>query len=158
MLVVNLTRWRQGLVLAPGNPLGILSASAILRPDLKLAMREEGSAAHKLLTTLLAREGADRLVLRGPFASGHVEVAQLVRCGAADVGVAIESVALAAGLDFVPLTEERFDLVAVASVAEAAPVARLIDALDDAGFRAETAQLPGYDLEISGHVTTLEAA
>jgi molybdate-binding protein/DNA-binding XRE family transcriptional regulator len=158
MLVVNLTRWRQGFVVPQDNPLDVRSADAILRPGLRLALREEGASAHKLLMSLLAREGAQDVVLRGPFAAGHGEVAQLVRAGAADVGVAIESVALAAGLGFVPLTEERFDLVLPAEAAGSPPVARLIEALEDPSFRAEIAQLPGYDQEISGHVTTLDAA
>ena len=158
MLIVNLTRWRQGFVVPAENPLGILSAADLLRPDLRLAMREEGSAAHKLLTSLLERERTERMLLRGPAAAGHAEVAQLVRSGAADVGVAIEGVALAAGLDFVPLTEERFDLLVPAEIAEWAPAARLLDAVGSVGFRAEVAQLPGYDQEIMGHVTTLEAA
>jgi putative molybdopterin biosynthesis protein len=158
MLIVNLTRWRQGFVVQAGNPRGIASAGDLLRPDLRLAMREEGSAAHKLLTVLLERERAERTLLRGPSAAGHTEVAQLVRSGAADVGVAIEGVALAAGLDFVPLTEERFDLLVPAEIAEWAPLARLLDAVGSTGFRAEIAQLPGYDQEITGHVTTLEAA
>ena len=72
---------------------------------------EEGAGAHGLVEGLLADAGAAGVRLSGPEARGHVEVAQLVRSGAADVGVAIESVALAHGLGFVPLREERFDLV-----------------------------------------------
>lgn len=158
MLVVNLTRWRQGLVVAPGNPLAIRGAAALLRPGVRFARREEGASAHKLVTSLLAQEGVEHAHLSGPLASGHEEVAQLVRFGAADVGVAIEGVALAAGLAFVPLTDERFDLVVPADVAEWGPVARLIATLEDPGFRAEVAHLPGYDVESSGHVTTVEAA
>jgi molybdate-binding protein/DNA-binding XRE family transcriptional regulator len=158
MLVINLTRWRQGLVVAPGNPLAIRNGAGVLRPGLKLARREEGSAAHKLLSVLLAREGVDHPTLSGPYAAGHAEVAQLVRCGAADFGVAIESVALAAGLGFVPLAEERFDLVVPAAMAETAPVSRLLQALEDPAFKTEMAHLPGYDTALVGHVTTVEAA
>lgn len=158
MLLVNLTRWREGLVVPGGNPLGLRPGAGLLRPGLRFARREEGAGAHKLLETLLAREGVDEVRLSGPLASGHAEVAHLVRCGAADVGVAIESVALAAGLGFVPLAEERFDLVVPAALAEGTPVARLIQALEDPTFRLEMAHLPGYDLEMSGQVTTLEAA
>ena len=158
LLVVNLTRWRQGLLVPAGNPLGIRVASDLLRPELRLALREEGATAHKLLMSLLAEERTERMVLRGPLATGHSEVAQLVRAGAADVGVAVEGVALASGLDFLPLTEERFDLIVPAELATEPPVARLLEALDDPRFRAEIAQLPGYDQEIAGHATTLEAA
>jgi molybdate-binding protein/DNA-binding XRE family transcriptional regulator len=158
MLVVNLTRWRQGFVVPTGNPLGIRAGAALLRPGLKFARREEGAGAQRLLQNLLAREGIEKAQLPGPFAADHDEVAQLVRCGAADVGIAIEAVALASGLAFVPLSEERFDLVVPASFAEVAPVSRLIEVLDDPSFRAEMAALPGYDFDLSGQVTTLEAA
>ncbi len=158
VLLVAFTRWRLGLVVPSGNPLRIRSGSDLLRPGLRLVRREEGAGAHKLVMSLLAAEGVERSTLAGPFAAGHAEVAQLVRCGAADVGVAIESVALAAGLGFVPLAEERFDLVVRADLADSAPVSRLLETLDDPGFRADAAQLPGYDVESCGHVTTLEAA
>jgi putative molybdopterin biosynthesis protein len=92
------------------------------------------------------------------MAEGHAEVARLIRWGAADVGVGIESAALAEGLDFVPLTEERFDLVVPAAFAEKAPVSRLLDALDDPSFRTEVSHLPGYDGSMSGQVTTVDAA
>jgi len=158
MLIVNLARWREGFVVAAGNPLGIHDADGLLRPGLRFARREVGAGARSLVEALLVGAGAPDAMLAGPEASGHVEVARLVRCGAADVGVAIESVALTAGLGFVPLVEERFDLVVPASVAEAAPVSRFLDALDDPSFRAEMAHVPGYDTSLSGHVTTLEAA
>ena len=158
MLVVNLTCWRQGFVLPPGNPLGIHSAADLLRPGLRLARREPGAGAHDLVHRMLEVEGAAPATLAGPLAHGHAEVAQLVRCGAADVGVAIESVALAAGLSFLPLSEERFDLVVPAELADHPPVARLVDVLDQRAFRTEVGHLPGYDTKLSGHVTTLEAA
>lgn len=157
MLVVNLTRWRQGLVLPAGNPLGIRSVADLARPGLRLARREEGAGAHKLVTRLLAEQGCTGPIPAGPFATGHADVARLVRCGAADVGVAIEGVARTDGLDFVPLAEERFDLVLPAEAADRAPFSRLLAALDDPGFRADMACLPGYDGALCGHATTVEA-
>ena len=81
-----------------------------------------------------------------------------MRSGYADVGIAIESAALAEGLDFVPLAEERFDLVVAQDTASRPPVSRLIETLDDPDFRAEVEHLPGYDGSLSGEVTTVEAA
>lgn len=158
MLLVNLTVWRQGFVVAQGNPLGISGAGDLLLPGLKMARREAGAGAAKLVAGLLAGAGAAGLALAGPLASGHEDVAHLVRCGAADVGVAIESVALNAGLSFVPISEERFDLIVPAATAEATPVRRLLEALDEPGFKAEARYLPGYDCAWSGEVTTLEVA
>lgn len=155
MLIVNLTRWRQGLILPTGNPLQLREAADLLRPGLRMVRREEGAGAHKLVARLLSDLGAGDVALPGPFAAGHADVAQLVRWGAADAGVAIESVALAAGLDFIPLAEERFDLVLPAALAASAPVSRLLEALDDPNFRTEVAHLSGYDSDLTGHVTTV---
>ncbi len=158
LLVANLTQWREGLVVPSGNPLGIRSGADLLRPGLRIARREEGSAAHKLLADLLSAEGVETPILTGPYASGHSDVATLVACGAADVGVAIEGVALAADLGFVPLAEERFDLVVPGDLADEPTVAKLLETLDDANFRADSDNIPGYDTQLCGHVTTLEAA
>jgi molybdate-binding protein/DNA-binding XRE family transcriptional regulator len=158
LLVANLTRWREGLVVPAGNPLGIRSGADLLRPGLRIARREVGSGAYKLLADLLAAEGVEHPILSGPVAAGHADVAALVACGAADVGVAIEGVALASGLGFVPLVAERFDLVVPGDVADESTVARFLETLDDPHFRADAANLPGYDTELCGHVTTLEAA
>ena len=158
MLLVNLTRWRQGFVVPAGNPLAIRSGADLLRRGLKFALREDGAGAQAMVQRLLAEQGVDNARLLGPFAAGHAEVAQLILSGAADVGVAIESVAIAAGLGFVPLADERFDLVVPADHSETAPVSRLLEMVDDPAFRAEMAQLPGYDGELTGHATTLDAA
>ena len=158
LLIVNLTKWRQGLVVPPGNPLGITSGADLLRDGLGIARREQGSGAAELAARIARAEGSAGPPSAGPVASGHAEVARLVRWGSADTGIAIESAALAEGLDFVPLTEERFDLVVPASLASGTPVSRLIEALDDPGFRTEVSHLPGYDGSQSGQVTMVEAA
>lgn len=150
-LLVHLTRWRQGLVVAPGNPLGIRAAADVTRPDVRFARREPGAGADALIRRLLGAPPPEA----GPLAAGHAEVARLVRWGVADVGVAIEAAALAAGLDFVPLAEERFDLVVPRARAEQDPVARLLGLLDAPGFRAEAGRLPGYDLDRAGHAETV---
>ncbi len=158
LLVVNLTRWRQGLVVPAGNPRGLTGGGDLLDPDLRVVRREEGSGANALAARIVEAEGACGLPGDGPLADGHAEVARLVRWGAADVGIAIEGAALAEGLDFVPLAEERFDLIVPEAVAATTPVSRLVDALGARGFRTEVSHLPGYDGTLSGQVTTVEAA
>ena len=167
MVVINLTRWRQGFVVAPGNPLAIRGPDDLLRSDLCFARREPGAGATQLLRRLLARANggapiaagvAQRATLDGPLVTGHGAVAQLVRSGAADVGVAIESAAIAACLDFLPIAEERFDLVVPAEYLDNKPISRLLDVLVGRPFRTEAQQLPGYDVSISGQTTRLEAA
>ena len=76
----------------------------------------------------------------------------MVRWGVADVGVAIESAALEAGLDFIALAEERFDLAIASAHLDTPCVERFLEMIDRPCFRAEARHLPGYDLSTAGHV------
>jgi molybdate-binding protein/transcriptional regulator with XRE-family HTH domain len=146
--VVTLARWEQGLVVAPGNPLGLRTVADLLRPGLRFAGREPGAGAHRLLERLARREGLPVPAPGGPVVRGHMEVAQAVALGAADAGIAIRAAALAWGQGFVPLAEERFDLVLRGDPDPR--LDRLLDALDGRPFRRELASLGGYGVEETG--------
>lgn len=156
--IIGLTRWRQGIVTAAGNPLDVRSVEDLRRPDVRFARREAGAGAQRLVERLLAAAPDEAGPWsRGPLASGHVEVGRLVRWGVVDAGIAIESVALAEGLNFVPLAEERFDLVVPSARLDLPHVARLVDLLGQRAFRDEAGRVPGYDVSGSGHAETVEA-
>lgn len=151
MLCVTLARWEQGIVVSAGNPLGIRDESDLVRPGVRVALREEGAGAQKLLRRLLHRRGVERpLTASATIARGHFDVARQVAFGAAEAGVAIRAAALAFGLDFVPLAEERFDLVLAADLAEDRRVVRLLDVLSGRSFRHELSRLGGYDVAQTG--------
>lgn len=156
MCVFHLTRWRQGWVVAPGNPLGIRGAGDIRERQLRLVRRDAGSAAQCLLEESWRKDTAEAVPqFPGPVATSHEEVARLVQMGVSDVGVAIEPVAMARGLTFIPLSEERFDLVVPQSRLEHPAVARFFDALSEPAFRFDAGGIPGYDLSSIGQVSTL---
>ena len=157
-MLVNLARWRQGLLVAPGNPLGIRDGADLLRPGLRFAMRDSGSGARELLDRELRRASGGGQPDTGiqTRAADHGEVAALVRWNVVDVGVAIESAALEHGLDFIPLSEERFDLVLPATLLDHEPVARFLDLIDHPACRAEVAGLPGYDPSHAGHASSVD--
>lgn len=157
LTVLNLTRWHQGLVVPRGNPLGLRTASDALQPGLRFAHRQPGSGAHQLLARLMGEPALPHHD-EHPVALGHHEVARMVQWGVADSGVAIEAAALAAGLDFVPLAEERFDLVVPTRHLAVETVRRFLGGLTDTAFKAEASRLPGYDLSTLGHVDTLSSS
>ena len=74
--------------------------------------------------------------------------------GAADAGVVARSAAVAHGLDFVPLSEERFDLVFPKEWSNDARAARIVDTLESRAFRRELASLGGYDTRRSGRLVS----
>ena len=71
------------------------------------------AGAQLLLLALLARAGIalDDLRLSKPAFPTGPDIAQAIRAGRIDCGIATRSVARSAGLDFLPLAWERFDLV-----------------------------------------------
>ncbi len=112
-VVIGFARRQQGLLTAPGNPLGLDGIAAVTARRARLALRPAGAGAQLLLLALLARAGlsADALTVLQPPCPTGTDLAQAIRSGRADCGIASRSAAVAAGLDFVALTWERFDLV-----------------------------------------------
>jgi molybdate-binding protein len=158
--VITLARWEAGLLVAPGNPKQLRSVADLGRRGLRCVVREAGSGARRLLERELARAGLPReLASSAPLqANGHLQVAQAVAMGAADAGVATRDAALAYGLHFVPLAEERYDLLIPQQLLDDARVQRLLDTLTTAPYRQELAAL-GYDVRNCGQrVAELSAA
>jgi molybdate-binding protein/DNA-binding XRE family transcriptional regulator len=154
LLIVNLARWEEGFVVAPGNPLGIRGAHDLVRSDVTFVNREEGSEARKLIDRLLRKEALEAEAVRGfqRIAHGHTAVAQTVAAGAADAGIATRSAASGLDLSFVPLSEERFDLALSREQIGDDWANRLIDALESRAFRRELQSLEGYATVQSGQV------
>lgn len=155
MAVVGLARWEQGFVVRKGNPLSIRSAGDLVRA--RLINREPGSGARVLLDRLLRKAGVRPALVAGydSSAHGHLAVAQAVTLGAADVGIATRGAAQAHGLRFLPLSEERFDLVLPGEALDEASIGRLIETLRSRSFRRELGALIGYGVARSGDVEML---
>jgi molybdate-binding protein len=149
--VITLAGWETGFVTARGNPKRIRRAAQLARKGVRFVGRESGSGARRLLESELKRAGlATSLAANNRLqAAGQLEVAQAVAVGAADVGIATRDAALAFGLEFVALAQERYDL-ALASDDLADPrLVRLFDVMTAGPFRRELAAL-GYDVAASG--------
>lgn len=149
LTLVTLARWQAGFVTAPGNPRRVRRGEDLARSRLRIVTREEGSGARRLLDGQLREVASEARPTPTIQAAGHLEVAQLVASGAADVGVATQDAALAYGLEFVPIAEERYDLALPTTSLGDLRVARLLDALTHAAFRRELETL-GYDAADSG--------
>lgn len=160
VVLITLGRWEEGLVTSRENPKRIRAVSQLGRRGLRLAVREPGSGARRLLERELRRAGLPlRLAREAPVqATGHLEVAQSVAHGASDVGVATRDAALAFNLDFTPLAEERYDLAIPRDVLAEPRLCRLMDMLTSSALRRDLASL-GYDVRACGErVAELRAA
>jgi excisionase family DNA binding protein len=157
VVVIAYARREQGLVLAPGNPLQLRDDAGVAARRARLALRPQGAGAQLLLLALLARAGLafDALALVKPVCPTGADIAQAVRSGRADCGIATRSVAQAAGLDFVPLTWERFDLALHQRDYFRPGLQALFKFVRTAAFRDRAAELAGYDVSEAGDVRAL---
>jgi excisionase family DNA binding protein len=153
-VLVGVTRREQGLLLAPGNPKALVGLDDVLAKAAKMAVRQQGAGAQMLLEVLLARAGAGHKDLRRldpPCLTGH-DLAAVVRSGKADCGIATRAAAKAAGLDFVPLLWENFDLLMRQRSYFRAPMQALITFLGQRRLKMRAAELTGYDAAPSGQI------
>ncbi len=152
-VLVHFCTREQGLLVGPGNPLALKSLADVKRTGARLAVRPPGAGAQQLLQALLKRDGvrpgelgAQVLAPTGP------DIAQAIRARHADGGIATRAVAMAAGLDFVPLVLERFDLLMRQRDSYRAPLQTLLQLLRTPKFAARAAELGGLDVSQAGAV------
>jgi len=153
-VLVNFARWELGFATATGNPLKISGIADLERSRLRIANREIGSGARAALDEAIAKLGirSDRIAGYQREFPGHLEVAEAIASAQADFGVTIRVAANVFGLNFIPIREERYDLVILKRDFFSAGVKAMIEALNTSSFAREVAQLCAYDVSQMGSV------
>jgi putative molybdopterin biosynthesis protein len=152
-VLIGFATREQGLLVRPGNPLGLSSLRDALSCSARVVVRPEGAGAQQLFAALLRRCGltaADLMVTE--VAPTGPDVAQAIRAGHADCGIATRAVAVTADLDFVALATERFDLLMRQRDAFRRPLQTLFAFLRQPAFAARAAELGGLDVADAGTV------
>jgi putative molybdopterin biosynthesis protein len=150
--VVRLVHRDQGLIVAPGNPLGLGDIEDLARPDLRYVNRQRGAGTRVLLDHELARRGiaSDDIPGYAREEHTHLAVAAAVAARRVDCGLGVLAAARAFGLDFVPVTREPYDLVMAAETLGAPVLAPLLELLGSPAFRAQVEALGGYSANEMG--------
>ncbi len=153
-VVVNLFQRELGLIVAPGNPLGIGAIGDMGNPGLRFINRQNGSGTRVLIDYHLQRAAVDPLRIAGyeNEVCTHLEVGLAVLSRQADAGVATGSVSRLLGLAFVALTRERFDMILAKETYFKKGVQDFIDTLRSDAFRRGVENLGHYDFSESGKV------
>lgn len=146
-----------GLMVAPGNPHTLYTLADVAKSGARMVNRPQGTGTRVLLDELLAEAGLKPEAFNGYAHTqpSHAAAAQAVASGQADVGLGAESAARAAGLDFVPLMRERYQLVCLKSALETAAVKRLRSVLASLAWQQSLQKLPGYTCDSSGEVQAM---
>jgi putative molybdopterin biosynthesis protein len=148
--VVTLAHRMQGLMLGPGNPKSIRGLMDLTRPDVTFLNRNPGSGTRVWLDRQLVSGGISSSAIRGyeRHVNTHTACALAVATGEADAALGLQASATNAGLGFLPLFQERYDLVIPD---DQLPVVQpLMDTLATGAFRRWSTSLAGYELGHAG--------
>jgi len=157
MHIMTLAHRQQGLLVAPGNPHGIRGLADLVREDITFINRERGSGTRLWLDQQIKAIGLETAQITGyqSEVNTHTQVAGAVRQGYANTGLAVLAAARQAGLDFIPLFEERFDLVIPDDEFTSALLRPVLDVLQSGRFRKSLLELGGYDVHETGRENRL---
>jgi len=152
--VVNFVVRTQGLILQPGNPLGITGMEDAVARPLRWGIREVGTGTRALMDRELDLQGVGAVnILPSAIPTGaHLETALIILTGKADIGLGIQAAAVMTGCSFVPIRRENFNLVIRKENYFLSQVQGLLGLLVGQGFRDLAAELGGYDATQSGKV------
>ncbi len=148
LVLLEWARRRQGLVVAAGNPHGIAALGDLKTKGLRVARRQGEAGSHLLLAHLLQEAGLalEDLDLAEQTARGETDLGLAILEGRADAGLAVEAVARTLKLDFVPLMEERYDLLLRRRDYFEPLMQSLLTFARDTAFAARAAEMGGYDI------------
>lgn len=154
MVVVNFVQREQGIFLPPGNPKGIKAIEDLARGDVTIVNRQSGAGTRVLLDHLLTEKDIAPEDVAGyeRVETTHVAVAMAVSAGRADAGLGIRAAANLLGLDFLPLSLERFDFIFSAESWAQPSVQRMVKILRDPVFANAIEGLGGYNTDLTGQV------
>lgn len=150
--VIGFSLLEEGLLVAQGNPLSINSVGDLTQTNVRFMNREPGAALRILLDDLLKRAGIPVTAVRGYHqeATTHAQAAYSVVCKVADAALGFRAMAHTYGLDFVPLTAVRCDLVVPYDMLNHPTVTMIMEVLQSRSLRRELQSLPGYDASFTG--------
>ncbi|MDR3455427.1 MAG: substrate-binding domain-containing protein [Rhodoferax sp.] len=155
--IIGFAQRTQGLMVAPGNPLGLACLQDLKRTGARFVNRALGTGTRVVFDELLAQAGLTPADIAGydHTEPSHAAVAHTVAAGHADAGLGIEVAARARGLGFVPLVQERYHLVCLKSaLAQPGPQA-LLQLLRSASWQTQLNAIAGYRAAQSGEVLSM---
>ena len=153
--LVNLCYREQGLLVAKGNPKNIRDFKDIAEHGHTFINRQVGAGTRLLTDKILADLRIDRTHIRGYQHEEytHMSVAAAIASGSVDTGLGIRAAAVALDLDFVPVAEERYDLIIPRQFLQDSKIASVLELIrTNSDFHKKIIALGGYELRHCGKV------
>ncbi len=155
--IIGFSQRTQGLMVHKGNPLNLHSLQDVAKREARYANRALGTGTRVVLDELLSQTEVSAQAIKGYDHSepSHAAVAHAVASGQRDTGLGIAAAAERAGLDFVPLAQERYHLVCLKSALKQPGIEALLKLLKTPEWQAEVARMAGQSPLQSGEVLSL---
>lgn len=148
--LITLAHRIQGLMLAGGNPKEIKKFADVANPNVRFVNRNSGSGTRLWFDAELRRlkiptgniNGYNRVVIT------HSDAASAIQKGKAEAALGLQAAANQHGLEFIPLFEERYDLILPRENEKT--LSPFLDYIQTADFRNSLTSLSGYNSAHSG--------
>ncbi len=152
--LVNLAYRMQGWIVPRGNPDGIETVGDLAGSGVSFINRQKGAGTRILFDHLLKEAGLspDQIYGYEREEHTHLNIAAAVAAGTAEAGLGILPAARAFDLDFVPLAEERYDLLMSDSFYRSREAEILFAIIADPRFREKVEALGGYSMRDAGRI------
>ncbi len=153
-VLMTLAYRTQGWIVPKGNPDKVEGPSEIATQKLLFVNRQKGAGTRLLFDHLLKESGIDKSRIRGYRREEHthLNVAAAVAAETARVGLGILPAAAAFSLDFVPVGEERYDLLMTRSFFESPNGKLIVNIITDRDFIRKVENMGGYSMREAGMV------
>jgi putative molybdopterin biosynthesis protein len=151
--VLRLGGRMQGFYVKKGNPLKIQGWEDLARPGLVMINREKGCGTRILLDQKLKMLGINTGAIKGYTreSASHMVCASTVAKGGADLGCGCQAGAESiAGVDFIPLQLEWYDLVIRLSDRGTTATEAVISYVSSGEFKNDLEMIGGYDVSQTG--------
>lgn len=143
--MLRLARWQEGIAITPTAK--VRSIRSAVNGKLNWIGRETGSGARQCLDRLFNGRPVPKRMARN-----HRGVAEAIQSGWADAGVCVHLVSAEAGLDFLPVQQENYDVCFPEALAGDRRIKAFLNVVRSAAYRKLLSGLPGYETAETGEL------
>ncbi len=154
--LLRVAEWEEGVALAPN--LGLRTIRTAMAGGLRWVGREAGSAARECLDELMGATRSRRPRRGLPEARSHRGVADAIRGSWADAGVCLKLASDEAGLTFLSVRREPYEICFGEALADDPRIAALSKVVRSSAYRRLLGELPGYDIAHTGELRRIALA
>ena len=156
-VLVNISYRTLGFYVRSGNPKVIRGWEDLRRGDIRILNRRVGSGPRIVLDRMLQKLGIPAARVQGydKIMASHLTMAAAIAAGEADLAIGTERISRQMeGIDFIPLLEERYDLVIKKEYLETEAGQALLRMLRNPIFKKEIAHFSGNDYRDLGRIVS----